>query len=84
MLERARNDFCTATDLADALVRERGLSFREAHHVVGAVVRAAAVDPKPRLRYPAGQLAKRISLLRRFAPAKAFDKSLRKQLRLPA
>lgn len=41
MLERARNDFCTATDLADALVRESGLSFREAHHVVGAVVRAA-------------------------------------------
>jgi argininosuccinate lyase len=41
MLERARNDFCTATDLADALVRERGLSFREAHHVVGAVVRTA-------------------------------------------
>ncbi|MBC5766853.1 argininosuccinate lyase [Ramlibacter albus] len=41
MLERARNDFCTATDLADALVRESGLSFREAHHVVGAVVRTA-------------------------------------------
>jgi argininosuccinate lyase len=41
MLERARSDFCTATDLADALVRERDLSFREAHHVVGAVVRAA-------------------------------------------
>jgi argininosuccinate lyase len=41
MLERARNDFCTVTDLADALVRERNLSFREAHHVVGAVVRAA-------------------------------------------
>ncbi len=41
MLERARGDFCTVTDLADALVRERGLSFREAHHVVGAVVRAA-------------------------------------------
>lgn len=41
MLERARGDFCTATDLADALVRDSGLSFREAHHVVGAVVRAA-------------------------------------------
>jgi argininosuccinate lyase len=41
MLERARNDFCTATDLADTLVRDRDLSFREAHHVVGAVVRAA-------------------------------------------
>lgn len=52
--------------------------------VVAKVVRAAAVDPQPRLRYPAGQLAKQISLLRRFAPAKAFDKSLRKQMRLPA
>ena len=30
----------TATDLADALV-ERGLPFREAHHVVGRLVRAA-------------------------------------------
>ena len=27
--------------MADALVRESGLSFREAHHVVGAVVRQA-------------------------------------------
>lgn len=52
--------------------------------VVADVVRAAAVDPRPRLRYTAGQLAKRISLLRRLAPAKAFDKSLRKQMRLPA
>ncbi len=56
----------------------------ELPEVVAAVVRAAAVDPRPRLRYPAGKLAKQISLLRRFAPAKAFDKSLRKQMRLPA
>lgn len=41
MLRKARTDFSTATDLADALVRESGLSFREAHHVVGAVVRQA-------------------------------------------
>ncbi len=41
MLRRAREDFCAATDLADALVRTSGLSFREAHHVVGAVVRSA-------------------------------------------
>lgn len=34
-------NFSTATDLADALVQEAGLSFREAHHVVGGVVRAA-------------------------------------------
>jgi argininosuccinate lyase len=31
----------TATDLADWLVRERGLPFREAHRVTGAIVRLA-------------------------------------------
>lgn len=41
MLERARTDFCTATDLADALVRHGRMSFRQAHHVVGGVVRVA-------------------------------------------
>ena len=41
MLSLVRSNFATATDLADALVREAGLSFREAHHLVGAVVRAA-------------------------------------------
>ena len=41
MLAQARGDFSTATDLADALVREAGMSFRDAHHVVGAVVRSA-------------------------------------------
>ncbi|HET8998824.1 MAG TPA: argininosuccinate lyase [bacterium] len=41
MLERARQNFCTATDLADACVRHGGMPFRQAHHVVGAVVREA-------------------------------------------
>ncbi|MGO4328734.1 argininosuccinate lyase [Cupriavidus sp. 2TAF22] len=41
MVARARRDFSAATDLADALVREAGVSFREAHHIVGAVVREA-------------------------------------------
>ncbi|NOV24286.1 argininosuccinate lyase [Cupriavidus necator] len=41
MLARARRDFSTATDLADALVREADMSFRQAHHIVGAVVRDA-------------------------------------------
>ena len=40
-LERSALDFSTATGLADLIVREGGLSFREAHHVVGAVVRQA-------------------------------------------
>ncbi len=41
MAELVRDNFSTATDLADALVREAGLSFRDAHHLVGAVVRTA-------------------------------------------
>ncbi|MGE4371183.1 MAG: argininosuccinate lyase [Burkholderiaceae bacterium] len=41
MLQRARQNFCSATDLADMLVKEAGISFRESHHVVGAVVREA-------------------------------------------
>jgi argininosuccinate lyase len=41
MRELARANFATATDLADALVLEGGLSFRDAHHLTGAVVRAA-------------------------------------------
>jgi argininosuccinate lyase len=41
MLKRAQENFATATDLADLLVREADLSFREAHHIVGDVVRTA-------------------------------------------
>ncbi len=41
MAARVRRDFSAATDLADLLVRRAGLSFRESHHVVGAVVRDA-------------------------------------------
>ena len=41
MLALAQENFSTVTDLTDALVREAGLAFREAHHVVGAVVRTA-------------------------------------------
>jgi argininosuccinate lyase len=41
MLSLTERNFSTATDLADAMVRESGLSFRDAHHVVGGVVRMA-------------------------------------------
>ncbi len=37
----ASSGFSTATDLADWLVREAGLPFREAHHVTGALVKLA-------------------------------------------
>jgi len=37
----AEQGFSTATDLADWLVREAGIPFREAHHITGAAVKAA-------------------------------------------
>jgi argininosuccinate lyase len=37
----AESGFATATDLADWLVREAGVPFREAHHITGRAVKAA-------------------------------------------
>ncbi len=41
MRAAAASDFSTATDLADWLVRELNIPFREAHHITGAAVKAA-------------------------------------------
>jgi len=41
MAEDAGKGFSTATDLADWLVRELALPFRDAHHVTGAIVKRA-------------------------------------------
>ena len=41
MRAAAEKGFVTATDLADWLVRERGMPFREAHRVTGALVKRA-------------------------------------------
>ncbi len=46
MRAAAEAGFSTATDLADWLVREAGLPFREAHHVTGAVVKLAEAESK--------------------------------------
>jgi argininosuccinate lyase len=41
MRERAGINFTQGTDLADTLVREKGLSFRTAHRIIGVLVREA-------------------------------------------
>jgi argininosuccinate lyase len=41
MREAAAAGYSTATDLADWLVREAGVPFREAHHITGRAVKAA-------------------------------------------
>ncbi len=45
MRAAAMAGFSTATDLADWLVRELGMPFRDAHHVTGRVVKLAEAKP---------------------------------------
>ena len=49
--------------------------------VAATIVRVAAIA-HPAVRYASGKGAGRLALLRRYVPASAFDKSLRKQMRL--
>lgn len=44
LLARCSANFSTATDLADGLVRDFGLSFRDAHHVVGRAVQMVIAE----------------------------------------
>jgi NAD(P)-dependent dehydrogenase (short-subunit alcohol dehydrogenase family) len=50
--------------------------------IVAEVVLKAASADRPRLRYTAGGLARRLALLRRFAPAGLVDAGIRRDLRL--
>jgi NAD(P)-dependent dehydrogenase (short-subunit alcohol dehydrogenase family) len=52
--------------------------------VVAEVVLEAASAVRPKLRYTAGGLARRLRLLRRYAPAGLIDAGIRKDLRLDA
>ncbi|TIR32725.1 MAG: oxidoreductase [Mesorhizobium sp.] len=55
----------------------------DAPEIVAETVLKAATESIPRRRYAAGKMARHVSFLRRFVPASAFDKSLRKQNGLP-
>jgi NAD(P)-dependent dehydrogenase (short-subunit alcohol dehydrogenase family) len=65
-----------------ALVRDV-IPTSDLPEVAAEAVVLAATAARPRRRYPTGKVARQISMLRRLAPAEMFDKSLRKQLRLP-
>ena len=68
---------------AEGVVRDEMKGADTPELVADAVVKAAT-DVNPSQRYAAGRRARQVSLLRRFVPGSAFDKSLRKQWRLPA
>lgn len=57
----------------------KAITTGDAPEVVASTVLEAATAPAPRRRYAAGKMARQVSFLRRFVPASAFDKSLRKQ-----
>jgi short-subunit dehydrogenase len=75
-------DYDTARAGVDALV-QHAMTIGDSPEVVADTVVLAATASPPKRRYPAGKAAKQISVLRRLAPAGLFDKSLRKQFRLP-
>jgi NAD(P)-dependent dehydrogenase (short-subunit alcohol dehydrogenase family) len=52
--------------------------------VVATVIVNAATEQRPRLRYTAGPLASRVTKARRLAPARLFDRQIRKNNRMPA
>ena len=52
--------------------------------VVAQVVLKAATSRTPKLRYPAGPLARQLTVLKKFAPAALLDKGIRKANKLTA
>src|ERR1700704_703802 len=52
MRKAAEDGYATATDLADWLVRTLNLPFREAHHITGRIVAAAAAENVPLHQLP--------------------------------
>lgn len=76
-------EYAPARSNAEAVMREVMMSA-DAPEVVATAVLNASTAAKPSARYTAGGFARQVSLLRRFVPRSAFDKSLRKQLRMPA
>ena len=68
---------------AEGVLRD-GMKTADTPELVATSVVKASTELNPRSRYTAGRAARQVSLLRRFVPTSAFDKSLRKQMRLPA
>ncbi len=60
MAELAGADFLTVTELADTLVREENLSFRDAHHLVSKAVRA--LDGKYSVEAMADEISRSVNL----------------------
>ncbi|MEW6450929.1 MAG: oxidoreductase [Pseudomonadota bacterium] len=65
------------------VILRKAIETGDTPEVVAETILKAATASLPRRRYAAGKMARQVSFLRRFVPASAFDKSLRKQNGLP-
>jgi len=68
---------------AEGVMRD-AMKMADSPVLVASAVVKASTEASPHRRYAAGRTARQVSLLRRFVPESAFDRSLRKQMRLPA
>ena len=68
---------------AKAVLRD-GMKTADTPELVASAVVKASTAANPHRRYAAGRTARQVSLLRRFVPESAFDRTLRRQMRLPA
>lgn len=80
--DRSLDIYDAARSSVSAVMR-KAIEAGDAPEIVAATVLEAATAAAPRSRYAAGKMARRVSVLRRFVPASAFDKSLRRQNGLP-
>lgn len=79
--DRAMAAYDTARRQAVEMLNE-AIRVGDAPELVAESVVAAATARTPKLRYPAGGRARQLQFVRRLVPAGAFDKSLRKQMKL--
>jgi short-subunit dehydrogenase len=81
--DRTLDAYVSARTAANALIHEAMKTADNPEVVVESLVEAATAV-SPRRRYTCGKVARQVSVLRRLVPERMFDKSLRKQMRLPA
>jgi short-subunit dehydrogenase len=80
--DRTLGAYTSARAGANALIHD-AMKTADIPEVVAENLIEAATAVSPRRRYTCGKAARRVSVLRRFVPEWMFDKSLRKQMRLP-
>src|SRR5579883_987046 len=75
------DEYREARAILDTVLRNI-MAAADEPEIVANVVLEAALAATPKLRYAAGPLAKRLRILRRFAPARLLDGGIRKDLQL--